>query len=167
MAAQEHLFDISAKLNLQEFKNALDQAEREVTTRFDFKEDKYKELTLNEKEKNLVILATSDNKVEAIRDILNSKLIKREIPLKALKEIKRENATGGSVRVTYKLNDTLTQETAKEIVNLIKEGKFKVQCSIQGDEVRVKSKNIDDLQAVIAHLRGREFDVPLTFGNFR
>lgn len=167
MAAKEHLFDISARLDMQEFKNALHQAEREITTRFDFKDDKFKELNLNEKDKTLTIHATSDNKVEAIKDVLGSKLIKRNLPLKCLKENRRESATGGSVRVIYGINDTLTQELAKEIVQIIKDQKFKVQTAIQGDEIRVKSKNIDDLQAVIAHLRTLEFDAPLHFGNFR
>ncbi|NLU34396.1 YajQ family cyclic di-GMP-binding protein [Wolinella succinogenes] len=167
MAAKEHIFDISAKLDIQEFKNALDQTQREISTRFDFKEDKFKELTLNEKEKTLTLHASSDNKIDAIKDVLHSKLIKRELPIKCLKESRKESATGGSVRVIYTINDTLNQEIAKEIVQIIKDQKFKVQTAIQGDEIRVKSKNIDDLQAVITHLRKLEFEVPLHFGNFR
>ncbi|MGP1449734.1 MAG: YajQ family cyclic di-GMP-binding protein [Wolinella sp.] len=167
MATKEHIFDISAKLDMQEFKNAIMQAEREISNRFDFKDDKFKELNLNEKDKTLTLHATSDNKIDAIKDVLNSKLIKRELPIKCLKESRRENATGGSIRVIFTINDTLTQQLAKEIVQIIKDQKFKVQTAIQGDEVRVKSKNIDDLQAVISYLRTLEFEAPLHFGNFR
>lgn len=163
MAAKEHIFDISAKLDMQELKNALDQCEREISTRFDFKADQFKEVILNEKEKSVTLHASSENKIDALKDVLNSKLIKRNLPIKCLKESRRESATGGSVRVVYAINDVLTQE----IVQIIKDQKFKVQSAIQGDEIRVKSKNIDDLQAVIAHLRTLEFDVPLSFGNFR
>jgi len=167
MAAKEHIFDISAKLDMQELKNALDQCEREISTRFDFKADQFKEVILNEKEKSVTLHASSDHKIDALKDVLSSKLIKRNLPIKCLKESRRESATGGSVRVVYAINDVLTQEIAKEIVQIIKDRKFKVQSAIQGDEIRVKSKNIDDLQAVIAHLRTLEFDVPLSFGNFR
>lgn len=166
MAAKEHSFDVSAKVDLQEFKNALEQAKKEVNNRFDFKDDKAKELTFNEKDKTLSILTTSKNKAKTIKDILDSKLIKRNISLKALKEIKEESASGGNTKITYKLNDTLDEKSAKVINAAIKNEKFKVNTQIQGNEIRIKAKDIDELQKVIAHLRKMELEIPLSFGNF-
>ena len=91
MAAKEHSFDISAKVDIQEFKNALEQAKKEIANRFDFKDDKAKEITFNEKEKSLTILATSENKAKTIKDIFDSKLIKRNLSLKVLKETSKDN----------------------------------------------------------------------------
>ena len=107
MAAKEHSFDISAKVDIQEFKNALTQAKKEIDNRFDFKDDKTKELNFNEKDKTLTILATSTNKAKSLKDILDSKLIKRNLSLKVLKELSTEGASGGNTKITYKLNDTL------------------------------------------------------------
>ncbi|CAM2800166.1 YajQ family cyclic di-GMP-binding protein [Helicobacter burdigaliensis] len=166
MAAKEHSFDISSKLDIQEFKNALEQAKKEVNNRFDFKDDKAKEFNFNEKDKTLSILATSQNKANTLKDILDSKLIKRNLSLKSLKEIKSENASGGNTKITYKLNDVLEDKSLKTINNEIKNQKFKVQTQILGNEIRVKSKDIDELQKVIAHLRKLDLDNPLSFGNF-
>ncbi|MDE7175999.1 MAG: YajQ family cyclic di-GMP-binding protein [Helicobacter sp.] len=166
MAAKEHSFDISAKIEIQEFKNALEQAKKEIENRFDFKEDKAKELNFNEKDKTLVILATSTNKAKAIKDILDSKLIKRNLSLKVLKEKGTESASGGNTKVTYQLNDVLDDKSTKTINAAIKNEKFKVSTQILGNEIRVKAKDIDELQKVIAHLRKMELEVSLSFGNF-
>lgn len=166
MAAKEHSFDISAKVEIQEFKNALEQAKKEIENRFDFKDDKAKELNFNEKDKSLTILATSANKAKAIKDVLDSKLIKRNLSLKVLKEQSTESASGGNTKVVYKLNDVLDDKTIKTLNAAIKNEKFKVGTQILGNEIRVKAKDIDELQKVIAHLRKMELEVSLHFGNF-
>ncbi len=166
MAAKEHHFDISAKIEIQEFKNALEQAKKEVENRFDFKDDKAKELNFNEKDKTLTILATSSNKAKAIKDILDSKLIKRNLSLKILKEQNTESSSGGNTKVTYKLNDVLDDKSLKAIQATIKNEKFKVSTQILGNEIRIKAKDIDELQKVIAHLRKMELEASLNFGNF-
>ncbi|WP_300842743.1 YajQ family cyclic di-GMP-binding protein, partial [Helicobacter sp. UBA3407] len=159
-------FDISAKIEIQEFKNALEQAKKEIENRFDFKEDKAKELNFNEKDKTLIVLATSTNKAKTIKDILDSKLIKRNLSLKVLKEKNTESASGSNTKVTYQLNDVLDDKSTKIINAAIKNEKFKVSTQILGNEIRVKAKDIDELQKVIAHLRKMELEVSLSFGNF-
>ncbi len=166
MAAKEHSFDISAKIEMQELKNALEQAKKEINNRFDFKDDKTKELHLNEKTKVLSILAISENKAKTIKDILDSKLIKRNLSLKVLKETSKENASGGNTKITYQINDILDDKSIKTLTNAIKNQKFKVQTQIQGSEIRIKSKDIDELQKVITHLKTLELEVALCFNNF-
>ncbi|EES90009.1 YajQ family cyclic di-GMP-binding protein [Helicobacter canadensis] len=166
MASKEHSFDLSAKVDIQEFKNALEQAKKEIANRFDFKDDKVKDLDFNEKEKSLTILAASENKAKTIKDILDSKLIKRNLSLKVLKEVSKDNASGGNLKITYKLNDALDDKNIKAINAEIKNQKFKVQTQIQGNEIRIKSKDIDELQKVIAHLKKMELEISLSFGNF-
>ena len=166
MASKEHSFDLSAKVDIQEFKNALAQAKKEIANRFDFKDDKVKDLDFNEKEKSLTILATSENKAKTIKDIFDSKLIKRNLSLKVLKEVSKDNASGGNLKITYKLNDALDDKNIKTINAEIKNQKFKVQTQIQGNEIRIKSKDIDELQKVIAHLKKMELEISLSFGNF-
>ena len=166
MASKEHSFDLSAKVDIQEYKNALEQAKKEIANRFDFKDDKVKDLDFNEKEKSLTILATSENKAKTIKDIFDSKLIKRNLSLKVLKEVSKDNASGGNLKITYKLNDALDDKNIKTINAEIKNQKFKVQTQIQGNEIRIKSKDIDELQKVIAHLKKMELEISLSFGNF-
>ena len=166
MASKEHSFDLSAKVDIQEFKNALEQAKKEIANRFDFKDDKVKDLDFNEKEKSLTILATSENKAKTIKDIFDSKLIKRNLSLKVLKEVSKDNASGGNLKITYKLNDALDDKNIKTINAEIKNQKFKVQTQIQGNEIRIKSKDIDELQKIIAHLKKMELEISLSFGNF-
>ena len=166
MASKEHSFDLSAKVDIQEFKNALEQAKKEIANRFDFKDDKVKDLDFNEKEKSLTILATSENKAKTIKDIFDSKLIKRSLSLKVLKEVSKDNASGGNLKITYKLNDALDDKNIKTINAEIKNQKFKVQTQIQGNEIRIKSKDIDELQKIIAHLKKMELEISLSFGNF-
>ena len=164
--AKDYYFDISAKLDMQEMKNAVIMAQKELSTRFDFKGIKA-EIELNETAKVLNLLSSSDQKIDALKDILISKLIKRNIAGKSLEEIKTEGISGGNIKVIYKIVDTIERDEAKKIVKAIKAMKLKVTPSIQGDEVRVSGKKIDDLQSVISEIKKLDLKAPLVFGNFR
>ena len=136
--ADQNSFDVVSKVDMQEIKNAIDQALKEIHQRFDFKGTKT-ELTLKEKENELVIVSDDDYKLKSVVDILEAKLIKRNVSV----------------------------EKAKEIVKEIKEGKFKAQAQIQGDQLRVQSKSRDELQVVITFLKGKDFGVDLQYINYR
>jgi uncharacterized protein YajQ (UPF0234 family) len=164
--AKDHYFDITAKLDMMELKNALIMAEKEVATRFDFKGLKA-DFNLNEAGKTVSLSSSSDSKIDALKDILISKLIKRGIAGKALEEVKTEGISGGNTKVIYRIVDTIDKDEAKEIVKAIKAMKVKVTPSIQGDEVRVSGKKIDDLQAVMAEVKTLDLKAPLVFGNFK
>jgi len=164
--AKDHYFDITAKLDMMELKNAIVMAQKELQNRFDFK-GILAEIELNEKAKTLTLSSSSESKIDALKDILISKLIKRGIAGKSLEEVKTEGISGGNTKVIYRVVDTIDKEEAKEIVKAIKALKIKVTPSIQGDEVRVSGKKIDDLQAVIAEVKTLELKAPLVFGNFK
>lgn len=164
--ASEHSLDISAKIDLQAFKDAIAQAEKEVIGRYDFKGITY-EINYREKEKLLVLLASSDNKLDALKDIVIGKLIKRGLSSKALDELKTEDASGGTRKATYKIVDTIEAKEAKKIVAEIKNLKTKANAQIEGDHIRVKSKQIDELQKIMAHIKAMEWEAPLVFDNFR
>ena len=164
--AKDHYFDITAKLDMMELKNALIMAEKEVATRFDFKGLKA-EFNLNEAGKTVSLSSSSDSKIDALKDILISKLIKRGIAGKALEEVKTEGISGGNTKVIYRIVDTIDKDEAKQIVKAIKAMKIKVTPSIQGEEVRVSGKKIDDLQAVMAEVKKLDLKAPLVFGNFK
>ncbi len=164
--ADQNSFDVVSKVDMQEAKNAIDQALKEIHQRFDFKGTKT-ELTLQEKENELVIVSDDEYKLKSVTDILKAKLIKRSVSVKAFTFGTVEPALGGTVRQTAKIQNGLTTEKAKEIVKEIKEGKFKAQAQIQGDQVRVVSKSRDELQAVIAFLKGKDFGVDLQYTNYR
>ncbi|MEA3454871.1 MAG: YajQ family cyclic di-GMP-binding protein [Campylobacterota bacterium] len=164
--AKDHYFDITAKLDMMELKNALVMAEKEVATRFDFK-GLVAEFSLNENAKTLSLSSSSDSKIDALKDIMISKLIKRGIAGKALEEVKAEGISGGNTKVIYRIVDTIDKDEAKEIVKAIKAMKLKVTPSIQGDEVRVSGKKIDDLQAVMTEVKRLDLKAPLVFGNFK
>ncbi|SKB54282.1 YajQ family cyclic di-GMP-binding protein [Malaciobacter marinus] len=164
--AKEHHFDISAKLDMQEMKNAVIQAQKEVDNRYDFKGLK-KEIDLNQTTKTLSIVSASDNKVDAIKDILISKMNKRDISINSLEELKAEDASGGNRKITFKIIDTIEKEEAKTIQTEIKKLKLKVTAVNQGEEIRVTGKNIDDLQTIMKHLKSLELKAPLVFDNFR
>ena len=164
--AKDHYFDITAKLDMMELKNALIMAEKEVANRFDFK-GLVAEFNLNESAKTLSISSSSDSKIDALKDILISKLIKRGIEGKSLEEVKTEGISGGNTKVIYRIVDTIDKSEAKEIVKAIKALKLKVTPSIQGDEVRVSGKKIDDLQRVMAEVKQLDLKAPLVFGNFK
>ena len=164
--SKEHTFDISAKLDMQEMKNAVIQAQKEVDNRYDFK-GATKEINLSEGSKTLTLLSESDQKVDAMKDILISKMNKRGVSINSLEELKAEDASGGKRKFTYKIVDTIEKDEAKTIQTEIKSLKLKVTAVNQGDEIRVSGKNLDDLQNVMKHLKGLELKAPLVFDNFR
>ena len=162
--AAENSFDVVCKVDMQEVTNALDQTRREVDTRYDLKGTK-NEIKL---EKNDITVSTADEmKLKAVVDILQSRLHKRGVPLKALSYGKVEEASGGTVRQKITLQQGIPTEKAKEIVRLIKDTKLKVQASIQEDQVRVSGKNRDDLQKIIALLKEKDLGIALQFTNYR
>ncbi|MDN5076867.1 YajQ family cyclic di-GMP-binding protein [Aliarcobacter butzleri] len=166
MAVKEHQFDISAKLDMQEMKNAVIQAQKEIDNRYDFK-GITKDIDLNIGAKTLVLISTSDNKVDAMLDILISKMNKRGISINSLEKVRKEDSSGANRKYSYKIVDSIEKDEAKKIQTEIKSLKLKVTAVNQGDEIRVTGKNIDDLQAVMKHLKSLDFKAPLVFDNFR
>ena len=165
--AKDCSFDIVSEFDKQELVNAIDQVNRDLTTRFDLKNSNSKvEL---DADKAITVTTADEMKLKNIDDILQSKLIKRGLSIKILDAQPIENALGGNVRRVYNLRKGLTQDLAKKIVAEIKNTKLKVQASIQGEQVRVTGKSKDDLQDVIKFLRENEdkFDYPLQFTNYR
>lgn len=163
--AAENSFDIVSKLDLQEVRNAVDQALKEIHTRFDLKDSK-SEITIEGSE--AIQLASSDEyKLDAVKQILQQKMVKRGLSLKSLTWAKIEPAAGSSVRQKVTLQQGIPTEKAKEIVKLIKESKKKAQASIQGDTVRVSGKDRDTLQEIIALLRNHDFGIDMQFTNYR
>ena len=165
--AKDASFDIVSEFDRQELINALDQVKRELTTRFDLK-DSNSSIDLKE-DKEIIIITNDEMKLKNIYDILQSKLVKRNLSLKILNPQKIENALGGNVKQSIELRKGLSTELAKKITGIIKDTKLKVQASIQGDSVRVTGKSRDDLQDVIKTLKQKEdsIDVPLQYTNYR
>ncbi len=164
--AKEHSFDISAKISMQNFKDAINQAEKEVVTRYDFK-GITADIDYNEKAKTLTLTSSSDNKLEALEDIVIGRLLKRELSSKVLEEATVADASGGDRRKVFKIVDYIESKEAKKIVAEIKAQKMKVTATLEGDHIRVKGKSLDDLQKAMKHIRGMEWDAPLVFENFR
>lgn len=164
--AKEHSFDITAKINLQHFKDALSQAQKEVVNRYDFK-GSTATMEFKEKEKQLILIAASDNKLEALEDILVSKLIKHQLSSKVLEKLRTEDASGNTRKMSFKIVDYIEAKEAKKIVAEIKNLKLKVTATIEGDAIRIKGKQLDELQAVIATIRSLEWEAPLVFENMR
>lgn len=164
MAAAENSFDVVSNVDLQEVRNSVNQAEKEIANRYDLKKAAA-ELRLEGEE--IMLEAADDFSVQQARDVLQSKLVKRGVNLKSLRYGKVEPASGGRARQKITLQQGIPQETAKRLVAEIKAKKLKVQAAIQGDTVRVSGKNRDDLQTVIAALKALDLDVPLTFTNYR
>jgi uncharacterized protein YajQ (UPF0234 family) len=163
--ASDNSFDVVSKVDLQEVKNAIDQASKEVHTRFDLKDSKSKiELEGTE---TIQLASASEYSLKAVIEILSQKLVKRGISLKNLEYEKLEPASNSSVRQKIKLKQGINSDAAKKIVAAIKDAKFKAQASIQGDTVRVVSKDRDVLQQIIAKLRSGDFGVDIQFTNFR
>jgi uncharacterized protein YajQ (UPF0234 family) len=162
--ASEASFDIVSKVDMQEAKNAVDQAVKEMGTRFDLKDSGSK---IEWEKEDLVISSKDNHKLASVIDILESKLVRRGIPLKNLDKKKIEEALGGTVRQRVVFKQGLTQEISKEIIREIKGTKQKVQPQIQGDSVRVSGKSRDDLQAIISHLKNKDFGIDLQFTNYR
>jgi cyclic-di-GMP-binding protein len=164
--ADQFSFDVVSEVNMQELKNALDQATKEIKQRFDFKDSKT-EITLKEKEKELVIVSDDEYKLKAVIEIVKAKCVKRGVSLKAFEYGAVEPALSGTVRQIAKIQSGLASEKAKEITKAIKESKLKVQAQIQGEQVRVLSKSKDELQSTIAFLKSKDFGVDLQYSNFR
>ena len=162
--AAENSFDVACKIDMQEVTNAIDQARRDVATRYDLKGAKNE---IEIEKMDITISSTDDMKVKAVLDILQSKLHRRGIDLKALTINDPVPAGGGLVRQKITLQDGVPMEKAKEIVRLIKDSKIRVQASIQEKQVRVAGKNRDDLQAIIALLKGKDLGIALQFTNYR
>lgn len=164
--ADEHFFDVVCQIDLQEVSNAVNQAMKEIEQRFDFKGSK-SGIELD-KGKGVITLASDDEtKLKSVIDILQSKLVKRTISLKALSYGKIEPASGSTVRQVVTLQQGIPQDKAKEMVKLIKDLKLKVSAEIQKDQVRVRAKKIDDLQTVISKLKEKDFGIHLQFTNYR
>lgn len=164
--ASDNSFDVVSKLEMPEVINAIQQATKEVETRYDLKDTK-SEIELNEKDLKIILRSSDDFKLKAVTDILQSKLLKRGVPIKNLSYGSIESAAGSSVRQEVKMQQGLATEKAKEVVKLIKDSKKKVTASIMGDYVRVAGKDRDALQEVIALLRGHDFGVELQYTNYR
>ena len=162
--AKENSFDIVSKTDYAEVTNAINQTTKEVSQRFDFKGSN---ATVELQGKDLVLSAEDETKLRNVNDILQSKLVKRGVSLKALDYQKIEPAAGGTVRQTVKIQQGIPGEKAKEIVKTIKDSKLKVQASIQGETVRVSGKDRDTLQEVISMLKARDFGIDMTFDNYR
>ena len=165
--ASSSSFDISTGVDLQEVDNAVNQALKELATRYDFKGTNCT-IEFDRDKATIALHADDDFRMDALVEIVRGRLIKRGVPIKNLQVGDPVPATGSSVRRTMSLTQGIPQETAKKIQRVIKDGGFKkVQASIQGEELRVTSPSKDELQAVIAHLRGQDFGVELQFGNYR
>ncbi len=162
--AQEFSFDIVSKTEMQEVSNAVQQAQKELAQRFDFKGSKSSiELAAEE----IVLASDDEGKLRSVKDILESKLVKRSVSLKALDYAVLEQAVGGTVRQRAKIVQGIEIEKAKAIVKSIKEAKLKVQVSIQSDQVRVTGRTKDDLQKAIAIVKEKDYGIPLQFTNYR
>jgi cyclic-di-GMP-binding protein len=163
--AAENSFDIVSKVDLQEVSNAIQNALKEIHTRFDLKDSK-SDIQLEGKEA-MVLSSADEYKLKAVTDILQSKLVKRGVPIKALNYGVVESAAGSSVRQKITMQQGIPIEKAREIVKVVKDSKKKVQASIQGDTVRVSGKDRDALQEVIALLRAHDFGIDMQFTNYR
>lgn len=159
-------FDIVSEVNHVEIRNAVDQCNKEVANRFDFKGSDAR-VEVDEKEKSLTVYADDEFKLRQVRDVLTGKLAKRGVDIRALEPGKTETISGNKVRETIKVREGIEQERAKGVVKLIKDSKLKVQGSIQGDVVRVSGAKKDMLQEAIALVRKSVTDIPLQFKNFR
>ncbi|MBM3757826.1 MAG: YajQ family cyclic di-GMP-binding protein [Acidobacteria bacterium] len=162
----DNSFDIVSKIELPEVNNAIQQALKEITQRFDLKDSK-STIELKEKDNKILLGSSDEFKLKAVTDVLQSKLAKRNVPLKGLVFGKLEHGSGTSMRQEITLQQGVPIEKAKDIVKVIKDSKKKVQASIQGDLVRVAGKDRDSLQEVIALLRGKDFGIDMQFTNYR
>ena len=162
--ASGHSFDVVSEVDLQEVKNAVQQAVKEIQTRFDFKGSKT-EIQLNEGA--LELSSADEYKLKSALDVLQGRLVKRNVSLKALLPGSVESALGGTVRQRIELQKGIPIEKAREIVKLVKNTKLKVQTSIQGDQLRVTGKDKDDLQQIIQLLRDTDLDIHIEFTNYR
>jgi uncharacterized protein YajQ (UPF0234 family) len=167
MGSKDHSFDIVSTVDFQEVDNAVQQARKEVSQRFDFKGSE-SSIELDKTAKTVTLKTENDFRLKTLTDLLKSKCVKRNVSLRALQFEKVETGmVGGSVKQIVKVQNGLVSEKAKEIAQAIRDLKLKVQPQIQGDQVRVQAPKIDDLQNVISSLKQRDFGVDLQFVNFR
>jgi cyclic-di-GMP-binding protein len=164
--ADEHSCDIVSKIDLQEVLNAVQQAVKEISQRFDFKGSR-SSIELNKDKHEITVISDDEMKLKTVLDILQSKLVKRGISLKALQYGKIEQASGGTARQLITLQQGIPTDKAKEIVKIVKDTKLKVQSEIQKDQVRLRGKKIDDLQAIMKLLREKDLGIYIDFANFR
>ncbi len=157
-------FDVVSQVDMQEVRNAVDQANREIVNRFDFKDTG---TIIELGDDSITLRSSTDHRLEAALDVLESRLVKRKVPLKALEKGQMEDAAGGTVRQEIGLNQGIDQERAKQIVKSVKDTKLKVQAAVQGDQVRISGKKRDDLQSVMKLLGDADFGIPLQFTNRR
>ncbi len=162
----DNTFDITSKIDLTEVLNAVQQASKEIQTRYDLKDSK-SSVELNEKDHKVLLASSDEYKLKAVTEILGQKLVKRNVPLKGIEYGPLISSSGGSVKQEMTLQQGIALEKAKEMVKLIKDSKLKVQATIQGDLVRVSSKDRDILQQVITLLRGKDFGIDMQFTNYR
>jgi hypothetical protein len=162
----ENTFDIVSKIDLAEVNNAVQQALKEIHQRFDLKDSK-SDIQINEKDNKLVLSSLDEYKLKAVSDVLQQKLVKRNVSLKGLTFGSIVPAAGSSVRQEITLQQGISTEKAREIVKAVKDSKKKVQASIQGDVVRISGKDRDSLQEIIALLRGKDFGIDMQFTNYR
>jgi cyclic-di-GMP-binding protein len=164
--ADERSFDIVSRVDMQEVTNAVQQSVKEIQQRFDFKGSK-SSIELNKDAAEITLVSDDEYKLKSLTEILKAKLVKRNVSLKSLGFGAVEKAAGDTVRQVVTLQQGISMEGAKHIVKLVKESKLKVQAEIQKDQVRVRAKKIDDLQAVIQMLKGKEFVFHVEFINYR
>ena len=157
-------FDIVSQVDMQEVRNAVDQASREIVNRYDFKGT---DTSVSLGEDSITVEADSDGRAEAAIDVLKGKLVKRGVSLKSIAGGELKPIGGARTQAVFTLNQGIAQDAAKELVKLIKDMKLKVQVAIQGDQLRITGKKRDDLQEVIAAVRGLDYRLPLQYVNFR
>jgi len=162
--AAENSFDVVSKIDMAEVTNAVSQALKEIGQRFDFKGSKS---NITQEKDALVVVSDDEYKLKSVIDILQTKLVKRGVPVKNLSYGKLESALAGTMRQKITLQQGIPTDKAKEVVKAIKDSKIRVQASIQADQVRVTGKSRDDLQTVIQLLKGKDFGIELQFDNFR
>ena len=166
MAAKENSFDIVSKIDLSAVQNAVNTAMKEIKTRYDFKGTK-SDITLDKDKSELIMVSDNDFKMDQLKDVLLSKLIKQEVPTKNFEYGKSQPASGGTVRQIAKMVSGIDKDNAKKITTRIKESGLKVKSNIQEDQVRVTGKSKDDLQKVMALVKQAELSVDVQFINFR
>jgi hypothetical protein len=157
-------FDVVSQVDLQEVRNAVDQASREIVNRYDFKGT---ETTVRLQDNSIVLESSTEQRLEAAVDVLKGRLVKRKVSLKALSGGEPRPAAGGRSRSEFTLNQGIAQDAARELSRQVRDRKLKVQVQIQGDQLRVQGKKRDDLQEVIAFLKGLDYRLPLQYVNYR
>lgn len=164
--ADERFFDVVCEVNMQEVSNAVNQAMKEISQRFDFKGSK-SSIDIDRGQSKLTLISDDEYKLKSVIDILQTKLIKRNVPIKSFIYNKVEDAANNTVRQIVNIQQGIPTDKAKEVVKLVKDMKLKVTSEIRKDQVRIKGKKLDDLQMVISKIKGRDFGIALQFKNYK